>query len=153
MCNRYSVGYYTCDADLLSGKGGARTKSVDLRNWLGCNGRSVFFWTFLGTPDRRTALALAQSQPVVVIVSRSPPSWPNQLVLALLKCFPGATLGGTRPQKGVRALWLLKSIEPLSTLSAKFSCGCGAATVPLFSLLTSPPALGLPSPRATTRAA
>ena len=57
--------------DLLSGKGGARTKSVDLRNWLGCNGRSVFFWTFLGTPDRRTTLALAQSQPVVVIVSRA----------------------------------------------------------------------------------
>ena len=100
--------------DLLAGKGGARTKSIDLRNWLGCNGRSVFFWTFLGTPDRRTTLALAQSQPVVVIVSRSPPSWPNQLVLALLKCFPEATLGGTRPQKGVRALWLLKSTDPLS---------------------------------------
>ena len=107
--------------DLLRGKGGARTKSVDLRNWLGCNGRSVFFWTFLGTPDRRTTLALAQSQPVVVIVSRSPPSWPNQLVLALLKCFPEATLGGTRREREVRALWLLKSTDPLETLSAKFS--------------------------------
>ena len=100
--------------DLLTGKDPARTKSIDLRSWLGCNGRSVFFWTFLGTPDRRTTLALAQSQPVMVNVSRSPPSWPNQLVLALLKCFPGATLGGTRPQKGVRALWLLKSTDPLS---------------------------------------
>ena len=39
--------------DLLRGKGGARTKSINLRSWLGCNGRSVFFWTFLGTPDRR----------------------------------------------------------------------------------------------------
>ena len=101
-------------ADLLRGKRGAPTKSVDLRNWLGCNGRSVFFWTFLGTPDRRTTLALAQSQPVMVNVSRSPPSWPNQLVPAPLKCSPGATLGGSRREREVRALWLLKSTEPLS---------------------------------------
>ena len=29
--------------DLLSGKDRARTKSVVLRNWLGCNGRSIMF--------------------------------------------------------------------------------------------------------------
>ena len=37
-------------ADLLRGKRGAPTKSVDLRNWLGCNGRSVWLEAALASP-------------------------------------------------------------------------------------------------------
>ena len=79
----------------------------------------------------------AGSQPVMENVSRSPPSWPFQLVRPSKKCFPGATLGGSRLQNGVSLLWLLKSIKPLSGLSAKISSGAPAARAPACSFTPS----------------
>ena len=60
-------------------------------------------------------------------VSRSPPSWPFQLVIASKKCFPGATLGGSRLQKEKIVLWPLKLNAPLSGLSAEISSSAAPA--------------------------
>ena len=67
----------------------------------------------------------------MVNVSRSPPSWPFQLVRPSQKCFPGATLGGSRLQKEKIVLWPLKLNAPLSGLSAKISSGAPAAPRPV----------------------
>ena len=74
-------------------------------------------------------LSQAGSQPIMANVSRSPPSWPFQLVIASKKCFPGATLGVAVFRKRRPLSGFLNQSNLCLGLSAKFSSGAPAARV------------------------
>ena len=69
----------------------------------------------------------ARSQPVMVLMSKSPPSWPNQRVRLSKTRSLGSTLGRTHLQADVRALWQLKKTDPFSGWPLNFLKGAPAA--------------------------